>query len=72
MTIMEKIQLHSRVYSAYDIQPPPFRITCAEHKELVEYRWPALCSALKEGQSRRIVQYISVDLELVTTVEDYC
>lgn len=71
-TVMERIQKHQRVYENYGEPVPPYRITCVEHKELLTYLFPLASEYVKEQSARRIASYISVDLELVTTVEDYC
>jgi len=73
MTIEEKIKKHLYAYENYGDGIPPFRITCKEHKELFDYLWPSFfLTDLKNQKSRRIAEYIGVQLELVTSVEDYC
>lgn len=80
MSIIDKIHLHKRVYEMAAEEVPPFRITCAEHKELAEfckrYILTTTCADNNfkseiTAPTSMIICYYGVDIEVVMKVEAY-
>ena len=63
MDIFTKIRLHEHVYEMQGDPVPPFRITCEEHKILVN------SIGTHKGM---IAYYRGIRLEVVTLVQEYC
>jgi hypothetical protein len=63
-TISQKIVSHWHVWNESGIKVPPYRITCKEHKELL--------NIMGYSDKKLIASYYGIDLELVTLVEEYC
>ncbi len=58
---------YKNVYENAGIEPPPYRLTCKEHKELIEYLRPLP----KNHEPCMIKKYYGIDLEVVMIVEEY-
>lgn len=70
MNIKEKILLHAEVYDNRKCITPPFRLTCAEHKELLTIMNSGF-SLTEHQKSDRVTRYYGTELELIVIVEDY-
>lgn len=63
MNIKEKIILHYNLYNAAYCIIPPYRLTCKEHKELID-----LIGQNKKGI---IARFHDVELEIVMLIDAY-
>lgn len=65
--IVARIITHLEVYQNAGLPVPSYRLTCYEHKQLVNY-----CKGLSKQEPRGMcASFYGVDLEVVTRVEEY-
>lgn len=59
---------HKRAYECAGMQPPTYRITCKEHKALLEYIKPI---TYHENEPAMITKYCGINIEVVMIVDEY-
>jgi len=70
MNIHDKIEFHRDIYQDFDEEIPPYRMTCAEHKELVN--WIKNQHIFnKDMPVAMFGEYLGVKIEVVVVIEPY-
>lgn len=66
--VSQSIVEYKQAYENAGIEPPAYRITCKEHKELTEYCKPLMA---KDWKPSMISEYYGVTIEVVMIVDAY-
>ncbi len=70
MNILKKLELHQVAYEAIGEPVPVFRITCAEHKELLAHI-DKYFPGDKKSKLDLVSEYYGIPLKLIVEVERY-
>ncbi len=78
--IAQKILDYKQVYEHAGVEPPPYRITCKEHKELIDCLNKFFLKTSFDGKNFRseivkqqgiVNHYDGIELEVVMVVDPY-
>jgi hypothetical protein len=80
LKINQAILEYKHAYEEAGLTPPPYRLTCKEHKALVEYCQPLMVeTTIENGEFKKkpikatsmIAEYYGVKIEVVIIVDAY-